>query len=213
MTKGRRGPRPAGADTRADILNAAMTLFSSQGYDAVSVRMIAREASVDPALVSYYFGGKSNLFVSAMRPEVDDALLEEFLAAIDAENCGEKLIAFVIDFWGTHDTSVRMTGTMQAAPSQAEEQAYLRHLLHDRFLLPVVDKLSPDAKPLRAELVTVLLMGMMSGSALLGFPRLDALSIPDRARLLGPACEQFLVGELPAISDDVPPSSEGVSPS
>ena len=50
MNAPRRGPRPAGSDTRADILGAALELFSTHGYDAVSVRMIARQAGVDVAV-------------------------------------------------------------------------------------------------------------------------------------------------------------------
>ncbi|WP_374928555.1 TetR/AcrR family transcriptional regulator [Kytococcus sedentarius] len=211
MNVPRRGPRPAGADTRADILNAALELFSSRGYDAVSLRMVAREAGVDPALVNYYYGGKSALFVAAMRPEIDEELLASFLDGLTPQECGEQVIEFVLTFWSTHDTAVRMTGTFFAAPSQAEEQEYLQDLILRRFLDPVVERLCPDHHALRTELVSVLLMGMMAGSSVLGYPRLDALSIRDRARLLGPACHEFLVGELPPIGDDGRPSTEGES--
>lgn len=213
MNAPRRGPRPAGSDTRADILGAALELFSTHGYDAVSVRMIARQAGVDPALVNYYYGGKSALFVAAMRPTVDDELLAAFIDGLQPETCGEELIAFVLEFWSRHDTAVRMTGTFVAAPSQQEEQEYLRHLIVERFLRPVVEKLSPDHHEVRTELAAVLLMGMMAGTSVLGLPRLDGLTVRDRARLLGPACQGFLVGELPTIGDDGGTSTEGELPS
>ena len=56
----RRGPgrRPGAADTRGEILAAARSEFAAKGYDASSVRGIAREAGVDPALVHHYFGTK-----------------------------------------------------------------------------------------------------------------------------------------------------------
>lgn len=50
----RRGPR-AGEDTRAAILAAARAEFARVGYDATSLRGVARLAGVDPALVHHYF--------------------------------------------------------------------------------------------------------------------------------------------------------------
>ncbi|MEO1038207.1 MAG: TetR family transcriptional regulator [Pseudomonadota bacterium] len=53
----RRGER-----TRTALLDAAEQLFAQKGFHGVTVRSIAREADADPALVTYYFGGKRELF-------------------------------------------------------------------------------------------------------------------------------------------------------
>ncbi|WP_059103786.1 forespore capture DNA-binding protein RefZ [Shouchella shacheensis] len=52
--------------TRLMIRDAATYLFYAKGYHGTSVRDIAKEASVNAALVSYYFGGKQGLFESLM---------------------------------------------------------------------------------------------------------------------------------------------------
>jgi AcrR family transcriptional regulator len=44
------------------ILAAAETEFASLGYDATSLRQVARKAGVPIALVSYHFGGKPGLY-------------------------------------------------------------------------------------------------------------------------------------------------------
>ena len=67
----RRGPRPGGTDTKAQILSAAGAVFSRDGYQRGSVRAVAREAGVDPALVRHYFSSKTELFVEALRPPFD----------------------------------------------------------------------------------------------------------------------------------------------
>ncbi len=54
-------PKPE-TDRRTRILDAAEALFSHKGYDAVSLREIARLANVDVALASYHFGRKRELF-------------------------------------------------------------------------------------------------------------------------------------------------------
>ena len=61
-----RGRRPGRADTRATIQRAALALFSSLGYDKVSLRAIARQAEVDPALIHHYFTSKSDLFAQTV---------------------------------------------------------------------------------------------------------------------------------------------------
>lgn len=43
------------------IIESAEQLFASKGYDATSVRDIAQEASVNIAMISYYFGSKEKL--------------------------------------------------------------------------------------------------------------------------------------------------------
>jgi TetR/AcrR family transcriptional regulator, upper aerobic nicotinate degradation pathway regulator len=50
------------SDMKIRILLAAKKLFAQQGYDGTSVRQICEEAGANVALVSYYFGGKENVF-------------------------------------------------------------------------------------------------------------------------------------------------------
>lgn len=42
-------------------MKAAARLFAEYSYDTVGIRDIAREAGVNSAMISYYFGGKSGL--------------------------------------------------------------------------------------------------------------------------------------------------------
>src|SRR4051812_7837944 len=56
--------------TRSAILDAARRQFAERGYDATTVRDIAAEADIDPALVIRYFGSKDDLFVLAAHLEL-----------------------------------------------------------------------------------------------------------------------------------------------
>jgi len=66
----RRAGRPAGAgpDLREQLLDAATACFARNGIAATSLRAIADEAGVNPALLHYYFGDKAQL---------QDAMVEE----------------------------------------------------------------------------------------------------------------------------------------
>lgn len=62
--KSRRPGRPAaagGIDQRAHILDTAIELFSARGIAATTLRAIAAEAGVTPALLHYYFKSKDTL--------------------------------------------------------------------------------------------------------------------------------------------------------
>ncbi len=48
--------------TKNKIIKTATKLFAQKGYDGTGVREIARYAGVNVALISYYWGGKKELF-------------------------------------------------------------------------------------------------------------------------------------------------------
>jgi AcrR family transcriptional regulator len=55
------------ASTQARILEAARLEFGDQGFEATTVRAIARRAGVDPSLVLQHYGSKSALFTAAIQ--------------------------------------------------------------------------------------------------------------------------------------------------
>jgi AcrR family transcriptional regulator len=50
------------SEVRDNILDAALHVFSEKGYEAATVRQISAQSSANIALISYYFGGKEQLF-------------------------------------------------------------------------------------------------------------------------------------------------------
>lgn len=68
-----RPPSEARPETREALLEAANRLFARHGAGEVSLRRLATEAGVTPAMVHYYFGGKEGLY---------DAMLERAFARV-----------------------------------------------------------------------------------------------------------------------------------
>lgn len=76
--------RPAATQpAREQIVRAALQMFGSAGIESTSLRQIAREAGVSPALVVHHFGGKDGLVEA-----VDQAALREFAQAYSAGELG-----------------------------------------------------------------------------------------------------------------------------
>jgi AcrR family transcriptional regulator len=103
---------------RATIRNSALRLFAEQGPDAVSVRAIASDAGVSPALVLHHFGSKAGLreAVDAYAAERIDVLMRQ----------SEQSVAEV--FAGGSPGSI--AGLFASAfPPDLPLAAYLRRLL------------------------------------------------------------------------------------
>ncbi|MCC6277713.1 MAG: TetR family transcriptional regulator [Oligoflexia bacterium] len=56
--------RDLDASTRVDILEAAQRVFAKVGFKEATVRQICREAGVNVCSISYYFGGKEELYLA-----------------------------------------------------------------------------------------------------------------------------------------------------
>ena len=101
----------ARVDTKIALQDAAEQLFAQHGFDAVSVRAVASEAGVDPALLHYYFGTKRELFDAVLVRRLD-VLREERIKALDdyahaaggdlsVEGCLDAYLAPVL-WWSIH---------------------------------------------------------------------------------------------------------------
>lgn len=55
-----------GFEKKNRILDVAEELFSSHGFDGVSVRELAKQADINIAMISYYFGSKENLYLAVL---------------------------------------------------------------------------------------------------------------------------------------------------
>ena len=58
-------------DTSAKIMQAAKELFAENGYDGVTIKRIAQLAGTTSALISYYFGGKAQLYQVVLKQQTE----------------------------------------------------------------------------------------------------------------------------------------------
>jgi AcrR family transcriptional regulator len=82
----------------ARILAAAEEEFASAGFDATSIRQVARKAGVPMALIGYHFGGKSGLYRAIFEARTP-ALVEQRragLALADLETDPERKLDLIV---------------------------------------------------------------------------------------------------------------------
>lgn len=93
------------ANLREEILDAARALFTKQGYENVSIRMIANRVEYSPGTIYLYFEDKAQIFVTLC--DETFAKLHTRLGAIAADpsepleklrRAGRAYIQFAIDY-------------------------------------------------------------------------------------------------------------------
>ena len=62
FTRHRPGAQSRGEDTRRRILETALEVFATEGYEGASTRQLAERAGVNLPAIQYYFGSKEGLF-------------------------------------------------------------------------------------------------------------------------------------------------------
>jgi AcrR family transcriptional regulator len=133
-----RAAREEQPDRKLNILLAAEKLFAQHGYHGVSIRDIAAEAGVPLALVGYYYGAKSELYVAifeSWQPMIEDRLrqLEAALAESTPSKRLDRLLeAFVAPVLALQQHPqgrwyARMAARDLSAPTPEADAVYRRY--------------------------------------------------------------------------------------
>uniref|UniRef100_UPI003F499244 TetR/AcrR family transcriptional regulator n=1 Tax=Nonomuraea sp. CA-252377 TaxID=3240003 RepID=UPI003F499244 len=195
------GRRPGPSTTRGEIVAAAAVSFSRVGFEATSVRGVAADAGVDPALVRRFFGGKEQLFgavmVSVFRPE-------EAVAGLlrgPRGRLGERLAGYVLDVVGEVEAPGPLLGLIRSAATSERAAALAREFLAKEMLGKLTRSLGVDHPELRAGLAASQLVGFVIARYVV---RVDALVAAGREELvawLAPALQRYLTGRAPLPAD------------
>lgn len=166
------------ASTPAAIRAAAARLFAERGYAGVSVRELAREAGVDPALVIRHFTSKENLFLATMKLDLD----QQPLGAWPLEEVGARYIAFLLDA----DQSTRGIFLALLRASDGDQIGSQLREVHDTFFVePLRARLEgPDAE-VRARLAAALVGGLLYSLWVVGDEQLLATDHRELVRRYG----------------------------
>jgi len=192
----RTGRRPGEPATRERIAEAARHLFAERGFDRTSVRAVAAEAAVDPALVHHYFGTKQRLFIEAVDFPIDAAAAIGTLSAGDVDDAGERLVRFALRLWDDPVVLPRLLGVLRSAVTDPEAARMLGTLFTRQGPVQLVRALGADQPDLRAELVGTQLVGLAVARHVL---RVEPLASADHETIvaaIGPTMQRYLVGDL-----------------
>lgn len=192
-----RGRRTGPTRTRDAIIEAAQSAFATSGYDAVSVRSIARTAGVDPALVHHFFESKSALFAAAMALPLDPETFVATLLAGDRNTLGERLILALVELWDQPDGFHGFLGLVRGAVSNADAARMLREFVTREILGRLAEAAGPDNPQARAALAGTQIIGLAMGRKIVGITALAEADPAWLAATIGPTIQQYLTQPLP----------------
>jgi AcrR family transcriptional regulator len=192
----RTGRRSGTPDTREAILTVARRRFATRGYDATSLRGIATEAKVDPALVLHYFGTKEGLFVAATGLPAGLSALLRSLVALPEDDRVPALVHGYLHVVDSDQSRNAILALVRSAVSNDQAATMMREFLTAE-LLPVIARLTgrQDAR-LRASLVAAQLIGIATLRHVIKVDPLARTSPDEIVALVTPAIDQYLRRDL-----------------
>ncbi len=189
-----RGPRGGDADTRADIVRAALALFTQLGYERTSMRAIAREADVDPSLPRHYFPTKSQLFVEALGPF--DQVSGRLARILDGprSELGARMLETILDLWDAPETGPRLRALLTSAAASPEVSDVARGLLFGRVFLPIASAIGLEDVEGRAAAAMTQVLGLVVARYVLKVEPLASAPAPAVVARLAPNLQRLIGG-------------------
>lgn len=192
----RPGRRPGDSGTRQEILRAAHAAFAEHGYDKASVRAIARDAGVDPALVHHFFGTKQTLFTAVLDLPVDAPAVVAAILDGDPETAGSRMAHTFLGVWDAPGGRSPFVALIRSAASSPPAAAMLREFVTREILAPVIAGLGVDQPERRAALAAAQLIGVAFVRYVLAMEPVASTAAPALAADIAPALQHYLTGEL-----------------
>jgi AcrR family transcriptional regulator len=199
----RTGRRAGDSGTREAILASARAQFAAHGYDGATIRAIAADAAVDPALVHHFYGTKERLFAAAMQlPFIPSEAITAALAEISDradESVGEHMVRSALALWETAEARGAFTGLLRSALTSEQAAAMLREFLAEAILGPMASVAAgadQERTPFRVSLVASQMLGLAITRYVLQLGPVAAVSADELAAAVGPAIDRYLTGDI-----------------
>ncbi len=173
-------------ETQKRILDAARTLFAERGFERSTIRGIATLASVDPRLISHYYGSKEQLFTAAVRHDVNQDAGDDPVSAAEA-----MLTSLGMKISGMPETSLAMLRSMLTHPEAAE---LARREIDDQ-IQSLATSIRADDASVRAALLLAINIGVTVARELLKVSELQDASPATIAAILQPAFHALSAGD------------------
>jgi AcrR family transcriptional regulator len=180
--------------TRTLIVRSAAEEFGRGGFDATSMRAIAREAGVDPALVRHYFSDKAQLFSEAIAaPMRPDQLVRRALDG-SPEEMGANLVRYIVSTLDEPGVSDRIVRMMHTAMTQEFAAELFREFLMRAVLTPIAQSVSEHDVDQRASFAAAQVIGLVMARYATPIEPMASATTDEVVAQIGPVLQWLLLG-------------------
>ena len=201
LTRRLPGRPPGRTDTRERILTSARDLFARNGIDKTSIRAVAADAGVDPALVHHYYGTKTQLFAAAIHIPIDPMEVIGPLRDIPVDQIGYALPSILLPLWDS-ELGKGFIATLRSILA-GNQVSLIRSFLQEVITAEVGPRVDnpPGSGTIRVQFVATQLVGVVMARYILELEPFKSLSAQQIAETIAPNLQRYLTGELPASVD------------
>lgn len=193
----RTGRRPGQSGAREAILAAARARFADVGFDKTSVRAVATDAGVDPALVHHYFGTKQQLFAAVVELPVDPEATLRIIEAAPLDELGETIIRAVVGVWDSPagpGVVALVRSILAGTDDPSLARTFVLEVVLERVRLRIATP--EDDGRVRVGLVASQMMGVLVGRKIIGVEPLASMPAAALAAAVGPTLQRYLTGDI-----------------
>jgi AcrR family transcriptional regulator len=190
------GPRDERGVLAARILAVARNAFAQTGWAGTTLRAVARDADVDPALVYHYFGSKQGLLDAATTPPQKwlDNVAQTWTAPVN--ELGNTLLRLMLASWADDDIGPVLRAIVQTAAHETSISEKLKTIV-ERSLMGVSQLGDGEADRLmRSGLISSQIMGLAMMRYIWRIEPLASMSDDEIVAAVAPNLQHYIVGDI-----------------
>jgi AcrR family transcriptional regulator len=190
------GPRDERGVLAARILTAAREAFADTGLAGTTIRSVAREAGVDPALVYHYFGSKEGLLDAATAPPQRwlESVAKTWTTPVS--ELGSALLRLMLGAWADDEIGPVLRAVLQTAAHDPGTREKLRRVVEGSLM--GVSHLGSDERDrlVRSGLVSSQLMGLAMMRYVWRIEPVASMSDDELVAALAPNLRHYIEDDL-----------------
>ncbi|MGO9891794.1 MAG: TetR family transcriptional regulator [Solirubrobacteraceae bacterium] len=191
-----RGPREEPGVMVERIIAAARASFAHKGWAGTTMRAIAREVDVDPALVHYYFASKEDLLDAATMPPAEWLEVISRTSSVPARERGEAMVRNLIWSWTQPAIRDALSSILMTAAHEPRTREKLKAFLTASLLPAIADRIEGEERLLRASLTAAQVVGVVMMRWVWEIEPLASLPDDELVALVAPTIQRYLTGRL-----------------
>jgi AcrR family transcriptional regulator len=190
------GPRDERGVLSARILAAAREAFAAMGLAGTTIRAVARDADVDPALVYHYFGSKEGLLDAATAPPQRwlESVAKTWTTPVP--ELGAALLRLMLDAWRDDEIGPVLRAVLQTAAHDQGTREKLRRVVEGSLM--GVSQLGVDEhdRLTRSGLISSQLMGLAMMRYVWRIEPVASMGEDEIVAAVAPNLQHYVEGDL-----------------
>jgi AcrR family transcriptional regulator len=189
------GPRDERGVLAAKILSVARRAFAETGWAGTTIRAVAREADVDPALVYHYFGSKEGLLDAATNPPQRwlESVAKTWTTPVP--ELGSALLRLMLGAWADDEIGPVLRAVLQTAAHEPSTREKLRRV---QSSLMGVSQLGVDERDrgVRSGLISSQIMGLAMMRYVWKIEPVASMSDDEVVAAIAPNLQHYIEGDI-----------------